>query len=450
MPRLAAAVVLEKIETKESFSNVALDNALRNRQLNSKDAGLATELVYGVLKNQTWLDDVLGRWLAKPIKRLSPFTRAVLRTGAYQLLMLDRVPAHAAVSESVRLIKMKNKRVAGVANAVLRRISENANSLKLETSRTIEDARDLCRAFSWPLWLAEQHIAQWGLDEAIEYARAVRRPPPTTVRCRRAEDREKLLECLKNRDLAAKPTQFSPLGVQIEAKGKLHRLLVELSDTVLVQDEGSQLVGFFVGPKPKQRILDLCAGRGGKAFLLADLRQDQGSILATEIHQHKLTMLEKTARQLGIGSVQVSLLPTNQTETSHIAPDLHKSFDVVLLDAPCSGLGALRRHPELSLRTNDTRLKSLARLQRQLLDEAARLVKPGGILVYVVCSDLPAEGPGRIEEFLQLSDDFVADTPPQNLDWSELTDENGFLRLFPHRHGCDGFFACRMRKRGSR
>lgn len=436
MPRVVAVNVLEAVESRGAFSNIALDAEIRRRRLSPRDAALATELVYGVLKNRVFLDQVLDHWLKKPVAKLRPFGRAALRVGAYQLVFLDRVPAHAAISETVELVKRRAGWMVGVTNAVLRRVSERRDALRAELDVPVSDAESFGRRFGLPAALAESLIERFGLGEAIEYARAVQEPPPVTLRVRRPSERGSILEALRATGVSAEPTGLSPAGIAVRGGGtRPPNLPPVLAGEAVVQDEGSQLAGFFAAPRAGWRVLDLCAGRGGKSFHLADQMGDQGRVLATDIHPGKLERLEAGARRLGIHSVEVS------------RAQAAGAFDLVLLDSPCTGSGSIRRHPELRWKITPERLHELSRTQRSLLKRAADLVRPGGLLVYVVCSELPQEGPRQVAWFLDSHPDFERTEPPEGLDWTPLLDPSGDLLLHPHRHDTDGFFAARLRRR---
>ena len=436
MPRIAAAEALSAVETRDAFSNLAIDAQVRRRKLSATDAALAASITYGVLKNRSQLDAALNRWLKKPIKSLEPFTRAVLRSGAFQLLYLDRVPSHAAVSESVAILKRRKRHRAGLCNAVLRRVSEHTAELRELFRAPITDALTLSHSCGIPVRLAESLIDRHGLDEAIAYGLAIQRPAPLTLRSRSAANRQALVEALSAEGVDATPTKYSPAGIRIRRGGRASELRPVEEGLAVVQDEASQLISTFADPKPKNVIIDLCAGRGGKTFHLADQIGDQGRVIASDRSAKKLEALQVSATRLGLTSIEIRAQESLEPRCA----------DVVVVDAPCSGLGVIRRHPELRWKYSRSRTDELVREQRALLKIGAELVAPHGLLVYAVCSDQPEEGREQISWFLSQTSAFERADPPESFDWEGLLTEEGDLLTLPHLHGTDGFYAARLRR----
>ena len=436
MPRIAAAEALRAVETEDAFSNIAIDIQIGRRKLSQRDAALATSITYGVLKNLGQLDAALHRWLKKPISNLEPFTRAVLRSGAFQLLFMDRVPKHAAVSEAVAILKRRKRHRAGLANAVLRRLSEHADELRASLQGQIGDAVSLSNRCGMPLPLSEALIDRLGLESAIAYGLAIQTPARLTLRLRAPADRDDALCALAAEGVVGEATLHAPGGIRVQRGGRASEISPVRVGCAVVQDEASQLVGLLASPQPNARVVDLCAGRGGKTFHLADLMDGVGGIVASDRSQKKLEELKAGAARLGITCVETRTQEALESE----------SADLVLIDAPCSGLGVIRRHPELRWKHSSERTAALARTQRELLDIGARLVSPGGVLVYAVCSDQPAEGRRQVEWFLRANSGFKQEAPPDCLDWSELLSRDGDLLTQPHIHGTDAFFAARLRR----
>ena len=438
MPRIAAAEALRAVETQDAFSNLAIDSQIERRQLSRRDAALATSITYGVLKTRGQLDAVLHRWLKKPLRTLEPFTRAVLRSGAFQLLFLDRVPSHAVVSESVTILKRRKPHRAGLANAVLRRVSEHVEELRGELRGLVSDATSLCKRSGVPKSLAEAWIERLGLGEAINYGLAIQTPAPLTLRLREASDRENALKTLSDAGIAAEPTKFSGAGIRIRRGGRASEIPLVKEGNAVVQDEASQLVGYFANPQRTNRVVDLCAGRGGKTFHLADLMGEAAEIIASDQSAKKLEQLEGSASLLGLRSIKTR--PQEALEPG--------TADLVLIDAPCTGLGVIRRHPELRWKYSSERTAELVRTQRALLELGSRLVAPSGVLIYAVCSDQPAEGLEQISWFLEQNPSFKRELPPDCIDWEGLLSPEGDLLTQPHIHGTDAFFSARLRRNG--
>lgn len=435
MPRSAAVEVLLAVETRDAFSNIALDAAIQKRRLQPRDAALATAIAYGVLKRRSQLDRALGKYLTKPIRKLEPFTRAVLRSGCFQLLHLEKVPARAVVSEAVKLVKTRARHRAGLVNAILRRVADNTEDLQSEFNGPIKTTEAISENLGIGLWAAEQLVERLGFDEAVEYARAIQEPPPLTLRVRPSTNRQSVAESLTQGGVEAQLTRFSPVGIRLRRSGRATNLEPVVRGEAVVQDEASQLVSLFAQPKPDATVIDLCAGRGGKTFHLADLCP-QGRVIASDISTKKLHLLERSATALGLRNVEVCPFG----DKARLKP-----ADVVLIDAPCSGSGVMRRHPEIRWKLDPERIFELCRTQAHLLDEAVALIKPGGSLVFAVCSDLYMEGGRNAVAFLERHPDFVR-VKPEPQSWQEVLTSSGELLTQPHRHGTDGFFAAVFRR----
>ena len=440
MPRNTAIGALLAVESRNAFSNIALDQALRKRELEPRDAALATELVYGVLKHQRSLDSVLNRWLRRPLAGMDAVARTALRVGAYQLLRLQRVPPFAAIDETVAAVKPRRPRLAGVVNAVLRRLSENREALIKELARPVHGADDLGWRYGLPSAIAESLIERFDLTEAIAYGEAIQSPAPVTLRVRQAQRREEMLAALEAHASRVERTALSPWGIRIFGGGRPDGLPPLSAGQAVVQDEASQLVAALADPSPDARILDLCAGRGGKTLHLADWQADAGDIVAHDISTKKLRQLQTTADRLGLRSIRA-----HRPEDGDLAAE--GGFDLVLVDAPCSGTGLFRRHPELRWKWSPTRAKRLCALQASLLDQGADRVCRGGHLVYSVCSDLPEEGREAVEAFIARRPDFTREASTSAISWKTVEDVGGDLLLHPHRHGTDGFYAARLLRR---
>jgi 16S rRNA (cytosine967-C5)-methyltransferase len=419
MPRALALRVLQAVDRRGAFSNIALDAELGRSALSAADAGLATALVYGVAKHRAMLDASLERLLTQPIRKLEPWTRDALRLGAFQVLFLDRVPAHAAVSESVKLVRKRTPHRAGLVNAVLRRLTEVA-----EAERVRWDVHTSGEVFAHGP-LPASHLAEvrarLGDEGARRYLETVLAPAPLVLRVRPHARRDAVVEALRAVGCTAEPSALAETAVRVSAPGRRPDTLPPVAaGEAVVQDEAAQLASALAAPPPGGRVLDLCAGRGGKALHLADLVGPDGQVVAADASAAKLEVLEATAARLGAAQIRVC------------APgvDPGADFDVVLVDAPCTGVGVIRRHPEIAWRYDETRAVELAAAQRALLLRAADLVRPAGVVLYCVCSDRDAEGSGQIDTLL-------GERP-------ELTRAAPDTLVGPYPEGCDGFFVARL------
>jgi 16S rRNA (cytosine967-C5)-methyltransferase len=434
--RRIAFEVLRRVEEGGAYASRALDAALGAAgALDPRDAGLATELVYGSLRRALSLDAALSPHSRRPLGELDPAARVALRLGAYELLFL-RTPAHAAVGEAVGLARgVDHGRASGYVNAVLRALARDPR-LASPPALESDPAGHVAVAEALPRWLAEEWVAWLGPAEALSLAAAMNRPAPLTVR---SPDREALLARLEAAGLQASPTTRSPHGVSL-AQGSVADLTRAAADVPFqVQDEAAQLVSLLAAFElrgQRARLLDACAAPGGKAFHLAEMLGPGSEVVAVELHPRKADSL---AREAARRRLAVRVL---QADAALPLPGLDEgSFDAVLVDAPCAGLGTLRRHPELKLRRAAEDLGRMAEVQRAVLERCARYARPGAPVTYAVCSLSRAEGPEVVASLLAAG---LHRVPPPPGFPSDVLDGRGDLLTLPSRHGADGFFAARL------
>jgi 16S rRNA (cytosine967-C5)-methyltransferase len=424
--RDVARETLVRVDRARAWATPALDAELRRAGLPSRDAALATDLVYGVLRMRGRLDRALGRFAPRGLLDLPPRARAALRLGAYELLFL-RTPAYAAVDEAVRAVALAGgRRVAGFCNAALRRLASEGEG-EFPDAAT-DPLAAVVEHESYPEWLARLMIEELGAAEAVALAAAMNEPAPVTLRVRagRITRSDAMRRIAAERpDSQLEEGKLASQAIVTRNLGPVASLPAHRDGLVTVQDEAAQFVGHLLAPRPGERVLDACAGAGGKATHLAELMEDRGRVEAADRNERKLRLLAEACLRLGLRSVQA--LAGDLLDLT-VAPG---PYDRVLLDAPCSGLGVLRRHPEARWRLRPEDLPPLCDLQRRMLDAAAARVRSGGVLVYSVCSFVRREGRTQI-------DDLVARSP-------ELVVEEQRLTL-PHRDGCDAFYMARLRR----
>jgi 16S rRNA (cytosine967-C5)-methyltransferase len=441
-PRQAACETLLRIRKEGGFADRLIDIELSNGMLSGPDRGLYAELVFGVLRRQGTLDHILQQLLEKPMVELDPLALVILRIGLYQLTCLDRIPESAAVNESVNLAKLITPGTSGLINAVLRNFLRRRDTLTFPDIST-NPAAAISARHSQPEWLVEQWIGQLGVNEAQQLAEASSQQPPLTLRVNTlCSTRDQLLGEFETHGVEATPCRFSPDGITIAGRHMVSALPGFDAGLFAVQDEASQLAGILLGAEPGERVWDACCAPGGKSCHIAQLMGDRGELIATDISRSKLTLVQDSLRRLGITSVSTAVADLHRPETF---PD--GCFDRILLDAPCSGLGVIRRNPEAKWRLFSGDITRLAAVQKTLLKNAAIKLKPGGTLLYSTCSTSEAENEMVVEDFLLHHPDFVL----KNLNdlfplWSELIAFYGMFRVWPHRHGMDGFFAARIRR----
>ncbi len=447
--REVALLVLHAVEEEGAYTNIALNRVLEGQNLNKLDRNLATELAYGSLKKRGKLDWVLAKFLSRPIEKLDSWIRDILRLGIYQLLFLDRIPVSAACNEGVNLAKIYGHQgTAGLVNGVLRNIERNIKTL--EFPKPEEDLVEyLIVNYSHPRWLIEKWLKELGQEATVALCMANNEIPPLIVRTNLLKlDREQLMATLDAEGMITSPTQYVAEGVVVKEMFALNKLASYRQGLFQVQDESSMLVGRIVNPHPGQTVLDICSAPGGKTTHLAQLMQNQGKIIALDLHPHKLKLVEENCQRLGVNIVE-----TKTFDARELPAEWATAADCVLVDAPCSGLGVLRRRPEIRWRKDCAQLAELATLQKELLTKAAACVKPGGTLVYSTCTITPEENQFVMEYFNANHPEFkqVDLTPylPEALRLEGIDNQasQGYLQLMPHLHGTDGFFIARWERK---
>ena len=441
--RRAAAELLLRVERERSFADLLIDQELNQGLLLGPDRGLFTELVYGVLRRRGTLDHIIRQFSTQPPEKLETVVRVLLRTGLYQMFFLDRVPVSAAVNETVNLAGIMIPRAKGFINAVLRSVDRGRDAI-VYPDRVLDRAGFLATRYSHPRWLAEQWLAQIGPVEAEALAAAMAEQPPLTARVNTLKlTRDDLAARFAAEGIVATPCRYSSLALKINAPGTVEQLPGFREGLFTIQDESSQLAALFLDPQPGEQVLDLCAAPGGKATAIAQLMENRGTVTACDITDAKLRRVEETAVRLGI-----SIISTMGSDAADPPAGFHEGYDRVLVDAPCSGLGVIRRNPEGKWRKGPDDLARLAVTQKNILKAAAGCVAPGGLLLYATCSTSEMENEAIVDEFLARRTDFVLEQGQALFPaWGELFTERGMFRSWPHRHdGMDGFFAARLRK----
>jgi 16S rRNA (cytosine967-C5)-methyltransferase len=436
--------ILRRVD-EGAYADLALDAALEaNSPMDPRDRALVTELVYGVLRQRGRLDFALSRFCRKALAKVEPRVLCLLRLGAYQLLALDRVPARAAVHETVELARREGlERATGFINGILRSIDREGDRLPWPSPDST--LAYLENVLSLPRWLAGRWQKDLGREEATALAEAFLRPAPFTLRVNTLRmGREAYLERLRGAGHEAVPTRYAPEGVTVTARGEAP-LPGGAEGWFQVQDEASMLIARLLDPEGGDRILDACAAPGGKTTHIAALTGNRARILALDLHPKRLELVTEGARRLGCEGIETR--PWDLTvPPSFLEPE---GFDRVLVDAPCSGLGVLRRSPEIRWRRREVDIGELAARQLAILDNVAPLVRPGGRLLYSLCTLTPEETDGVTAMFLDTHPGFAGEDLRRGLSpaWEELFDITGALRTFPHRHGgMDAFFAAAFKK----
>jgi len=437
--RRAAFDILRRVEAEHAYASVLIAQ-LPASNLSREDRSLAQEITLGVLRRQKSLDYFIERYSHRNAARLDLPVLIALRIGLYQLRYLNRIPERAAVNESVNLVKLAQARSAApMVNAVLR------NAARRLDESPAEDVADPLEKFSievsHPRWMLERWINMFGDLEARSLALADNEPPPTAFRVNTLRATvDEALALLRDQGLTARPSALAPGAFIIESGAASSLAQAVERGFVYIQDEASQLVSLLIDPKSGERILDLCAAPGSKSSHIAALAEGKAWIVASDVHPHRLAALAATCRRLGIDSIApVALDGTGPLPFLESAT----GFDRVLIDAPCSGTGTLRRNPEIKWRLLPDDLARLADVQLSLLERATAMLARGGRLVYSTCSIEREENEAVVSRFIESGAPYRLLRPNARAD---LITAEGFVRTFPHRHGSDGFFAAVLEK----
>lgn len=410
-PRKLAVKALLKINTDSAYSNITLNSLFSESDASSMDKALATALVYGVLDRKITIDYVLSKFLKTPLKKVAPFTKVVLRTAVYQIMFMDKIPNSAAVDEAVKLVKTsKESRNSGFVNAVLRNILRTKNLLPQGDS-----LEDLSIIYSCPTAIIQSFINDYGIDNAKKLLEESLKAPDITVRVNtvktNVEEFEKLIsvDALKT-DIDGGLILKSGIDV---GKNKLYN-----DGLFYVQDLASQKAVSVLNPTPNSRVLDMCAAPGGKSFTMALLMQNKGEIVSCDLYPKRVELIEKSVKRLGLDIINAKVCDATVYNS-----DLGK-FDYILCDAPCSGLGVIRRKPDIKYK-EFSEFDSLCEIQLKILENAVKYLKKGGKLLYSTCTLRKKENEDIVNAFLRENKDFKCE-------YSHT--------FMPHIDGTDGFY----------
>ncbi|MBP1156092.1 16S rRNA (cytosine(967)-C(5))-methyltransferase RsmB [Paenibacillus sp. PvR098] len=442
--REAALDVLLRIEQDRSYSNLLLNRTLQQYKLDRLDAGLATEIVYGTIQRQGTIDYFLEPFVKGGLFKLQPWVRSLLRLSFYQLYYLDRIPEHAVVNEAVQLAKRRGHQgISGMVNGVLRNVLRRKAELVLPEGLPSE--RRIALTTSHPEWMVRRWIRQFGEQAAERICEANNEPPRVSIRANRLRlAPAELAERLRQGGLEAEASEVAPAGVIVRGGGNMALTPGYAEGLFTIQDESSMLVAEWVDPQPGERVLDCCAAPGGKTTHLAEKMQDRGEVVACDVHEHKEQLIREQAERLGLSSIRTVTADARKL-SAQFPPE---SFDRILLDAPCSGLGVIRRKPDMKWSKKESELETVCDVQHELLESIHSLLKPGGVLVYSTCTVEKAENEEMVRSFLQRHPEFVPDAPP-NEETGRLPMPAGqaSVQIMPYDFGTDGFFIARLRKR---
>ena len=422
-PRGAAAEALYNIEKEGEYSNRAMLDAAKG--LDMRDTALMTEIVMGVLRNRLYIDFIIQSYSKIKLKKISPWVLQILRCGVYQLVMMDKIPPSAACNEAVKLAAGKSNGAArGFVNGVLRTVSRNIETLPKPTGSAEEI---MSVKYSCPLWIVKKLCEQYGAETAKCILTDSLMPHPTTVRTNILKvSPAELSEILENEGVRAEQDTELPECIRIFGAFDIHRSGAYSEGLYTLQNINSMRAGLLLDPQPGETVLDLCAAPGGKTTHLAELMDNRGKITAFDLHPHKTALIDNAARRLGI-----DIIEARAADCTEYMPELEGCADRVLADVPCSGIGVIHKKPDIKYNRRAEDIETLCSIQEKIINNGARYLKSGGVMVYSTCTIFKEENERQTERFLNTHENFIK--------------EHESLYT-AHETGGSGFYLCRFKK----
>jgi len=437
--RGTAVKLLTRYENSDSYIDKLLDAELRRSELEPVDRALVTELVNGTVRWQSRIDWVLAGFYHGEFAKCMPLVKNALRIAIYQMLFLTKIPAPAAINESVELVKkIKGEKHAGLVNGVLRNVLRNIQTIRYP-DRQENEVLHLSIHSAHPQWIVRRYVERYGGEEAEALLNANNHRPMLTLRVNTLKTSiEEVERIFSEAEIKYEVSPVHPTSVMITSLRDVRSLPFFQDGLVSVQDASASLAVMLASPSPGMYVLDLCAAPGGKAVQIAELMKNQGTVVALEKYESKLRFIEENAQRSGVTIVQPIQGDARQFTSETLA-------DLVLVDAPCTGMGTLSKKPDIKWRRDLDDIRKLSVKQREILDHASTLVKPGGSIVYSTCSIEPEENSEVVAWFLERHPEFELDRAENHLTADVCSD--GFLQTFPHKHKSDGAFGARLTRK---
>jgi len=446
VPREIALKIIYDINEKGAYSNIAINKYLEGCELREIDKSFITDIVYGSVKFRLTIDWIIEQFSSIKIKKISPWILNILRLGIYQILFSDKVPESAAVNESVNLSKKYGHAASSrYVNGILRNVARKKNEIKYPDKST-ELVKYLSVKYSHPEWMINSWIRQFGEEFTESLLTSNNEIPDFTVRVNTLKiSKDDLIKALRDEGIEASNARYVEEALIINNPSSISRLESFKKGFFQVQDESSMIVSKVLNPKPGQLVIDVCSAPGGKSTHIAQLMGDKGTVISRDIHEHKIKLINDAVKRLGLNIIKTELFDALKVDSSYV-----EKADAVLVDAPCTGLGIIRRKPDIKWARKSEDTEEISVLQKKIISSASRYVKPGGVLVYSTCTIQPEENEDVIRWFLKENNDFypvdIAPLLPKELAVYACSD--GYIKVYPNRDGIDGFFISKLRKRG--
>lgn len=437
--RQVALEAIYDIENKGLYSNIGVNRFLKNSNLKDIDRGFATEIIYGVVENKYFLNYVIDSFSNIKSNKLSPYVRVILQMGIYQILFLDTVTDFAAVNESVDLAKKYYKKASGFVNGVLRNILRNQENVKYP-DKNKDLVKHLSIRYSYEPWLVKNWIKNFGKEFTEELLQANNEKPVLYIRTNTLKiTREDLLDKLKKEGIECEKVNLLEDAITVKNLKNIEKNKLFKEGYFQIQDLSSMLVGHIINPNKNSSVLDVCSAPGGKSTHLGMLMENTGIVVARDIFDHKLKLIDDSVKRLGLSNIKIE-----KQDAAVLDEDSVEKFDYVLVDAPCSGFGIIRRKPDIKYKNKDE-VEGLPKLQKEILLKSSKYVKKGGLLIYSTCTIEDKENIKIVEDFLKENSDFELE-PIENIKIDLENQHKGYIKLYPNIHGTDGFFISKIRK----
>ncbi len=436
--RKMAYNVLFDIEKNKNYSNMAINKHFKDCNLDKRDRGFATEIIYGVVENKIYLDYIIDKLSKIKTNKLNLKVKILLRMGIYQILFLDSVSDYAGVNETVNLAKKIDNRSSGFINAVLRNVIRQKETIG---EVNIKDPVDyLSTKYSYDRWIVRNWISNFGKDFTEDLLEANNEKPSLYLRVNTLKiNRDELIELLEKQDVKCEKVSFIDEAIKVNNLKNIENNDLYKKGFFTVQDISSMLVGKVLNPKENSQVIDICSAPGGKTTHIATLMNNTGKVVSRDIYDHKINLIKNSVNRLGLKNVTVELFDALNLDKESV-----EKFDYVLADVPCSGLGIIRRKPEIKYKEKDE-FKDLPKLQREILQNASKYVKVGGTLVYSTCTVQDNENIEVVESFLQSNKRFEFEKI-ENINVDLENEEKGYIKIYPNVHGMDGFFIAKLKR----
>lgn len=434
--------ILMDVYLNDAYSNIAIKRHL-SEKISKQDENLVREIVYGVLENEMYIDYILRKASKIKIKKIHPKILIILKMGIYQLIFMDRIPDSAAVNESVNLAKKHgHKGTIGFVNGVLRNINRNKDEfMKIDVKSKSEY---ISIKYSHPKWMVDRWVKEFGEEFTEDLCMINNSKPELNIRVNNLKiTKDKLKDILEEKDFMIRDGKYAKDTIIVENPSRITELKEFKQGHFFIQDESSSLVGEIMDPKPNSIVLDICSAPGGKATHIAEIMGNKGKVLSRDIHENKLELIEENAKRLGIKIIETKASDARKRDES-----LVDIADYLLIDAPCSGFGLIRRKPEIKWNRKEKDVDELIDIQYQILNNAKDYLKVGGTLIYSTCTIENDENINMIKRFLDENENFKLVNIEKNLTNRDNIEtlKDGYFQLYPHIHGTDGFFIGKMIK----